>query len=122
VKLDRGGFPTPELSAIVGVLDEVADDERSRGPLLAGDARLSTPSDHVVADDMVSKGINVPVVNARRVSQDYANAAGIGDSAVFDDPAFAHPRADSAHLQGQTRWRPVRCGMHEMKAVNSNVL
>jgi len=71
---------------------------------------------------MVPVGVNVAVINAGRMSQDNADAPRICDSAILDYPVLPHSRPDSACLQVQDRRRPVCSRMHEMKAIDSNVL
>src|SRR5512137_233038 len=101
VELNGGGLPAAKFTAVVGILDQIAADERAGGPFLAGDARLSTAPDDVVADDVLTEGLDVSVVNARRVPNNDPDAAGILDDAVLDDPVFAHARPHGAHLQIQ---------------------
>ena len=88
VELDRGGLPTAKFTAVVRILDQIAADERAGGPFLAGDAGLAAAPDHVVADDVLAEGLDVGVVNARRVPQNDTNAAGIDDRAVLNDPVL----------------------------------
>ncbi len=121
MKLDGRGFPAAELPAVVGLLDQIAADEGTGGPLLAGDARLSAPPDDVVADDVVPIGVDVAVADAGRLAQNDPDAAGVGDGAVLDDPVLSHPRADGARLQLQTGRRPVRRRVQEMEAIDGDV-
>ena len=88
---------------------------------MAGDTRLSTAPDDIVADDVVAESVDIAVIYSRGMTQDYADTTGVGDCAILDDPVFSHPRADSARLQFQHRGGPV-CGcMHEMKAIDCDV-
>jgi len=88
---------------------------------LTGDACLSAPPDNVVADDVVPISVYIAVINARRMSQNDANTTGVGDCAILDDPVLPHPRTNGAHLQFQTRWRPVRGCVHKVKAIDGDV-
>ena len=107
VDLDGGRLPAAELLAVIGVFDEVSFDEAARRPLLTGDARLAATADHVVADDVGAEGLDVVVVHALRLAENYAHATGIGDGAVLDNPRLAHPRPDRSHLHLEAGRLPV---------------
>ena len=121
VKLNPGRLPAAEFPAVVRIFDEITLDDGSRRALLAGDARLAAATNDVITDDVVSEGVDVTIVHARRMSQDNTDAASIDEGAILDNPVLSHARADGARLKLQHRGRPVRRRVHEMKAVDGDI-
>ena len=113
VKLDGGSLPPAKLSAIVCLLDQVVGNEAACCPSLPGDSRLTTASDDVVSHDVSAETVDVGIVGPRRLAQDNAHAANVGDRAMLDNPTLPHPWADCTRLQFDNGRRPVSCGMQE---------
>jgi hypothetical protein len=48
----------PNSYALVGLFDKIARDDRPRGALLAGNARLSAAPNNVIADDVIPMDVD----------------------------------------------------------------
>ena len=75
VELNGCGFPAAEFFFVVCVFDEVSDDEGAGCAFLSGDSGLAAAADEVIADDVVAVGIDVGVVYAGCVAEDYSYAS-----------------------------------------------